>query len=122
MCSWQVIITLNKTTIYPKITKIELSEQLKPFIVNLDSLNIIQLQVSISWIIFVLFSRLDPSRRPTSSQLLQHPYFTHDNFVDEFLPKIRQKIEEEFLTNPLLDKQLLYSDSYLERKGKALEA
>uniref|UniRef100_A0A1B6CUL1 cyclin-dependent kinase n=1 Tax=Clastoptera arizonana TaxID=38151 RepID=A0A1B6CUL1_9HEMI len=61
--------------------------------------------------------RLDPSKRPASYDLLHHSYFTHDNFVEEFLPEISQKIEEEFLKNPLLVKQFVNSDLSLEKKG-----
>jgi cyclin-dependent kinase-like len=48
--------------------------------------------------------RLDPSHRSTSAELIHHLYFTHDNFSEHFLPILRAKIQQEFQSNPLLQK------------------
>ena len=48
--------------------------------------------------------KLDPAQRPTTSELLRHPFFTHDRFSEHFLPILRSKIQEEFQGNPLLQK------------------
>uniref|UniRef100_A0A1B6LNZ8 cyclin-dependent kinase n=1 Tax=Graphocephala atropunctata TaxID=36148 RepID=A0A1B6LNZ8_9HEMI len=47
---------------------------------------------------------LDPEQRASTSQLLHHPYFTQDNFSQQFLPEVRRKVRQEFLGNPLLGK------------------
>lgn len=60
-------------------------------------------------------------QRPSSFQLLQHAYFTHDDFSENFLPELRKKVDQEFLGNPLLSK--LYAqlmDSGLEKRGRML--
>ncbi|XP_054269610.1 cyclin-dependent kinase-like 4 isoform X2 [Macrosteles quadrilineatus] len=70
--------------------------------------------------IVALCLRLDPSQRPTSSQLLQHSYFTHDRFAEFFAPELRKKVEQEFQGNPLLSKiYLQLVDTSLEKKGSA---
>ncbi|XP_069705463.1 cyclin-dependent kinase-like 2 isoform X2 [Periplaneta americana] len=48
--------------------------------------------------------KLDPVHRPSSSELIRHLYFTHDNFSEHFLPILRAKVQEEFQDNPLLQK------------------
>ncbi|PNF28008.1 Cyclin-dependent kinase-like 2 [Cryptotermes secundus] len=48
--------------------------------------------------------RLDPSHRSTSTELIQHLYFTDDHFSEHFLPLLREKIQQEFQGNPLLQK------------------
>uniref|UniRef100_A0A1B6F466 cyclin-dependent kinase n=1 Tax=Cuerna arida TaxID=1464854 RepID=A0A1B6F466_9HEMI len=64
--------------------------------------------------------RLDPCQRPTSMQLLQHSYFTHDSFAESFVPELRKKIEQEFQGNPLLSKfYLQFMDPCAEKKGSA---
>lgn len=46
--------------------------------------------------------KMDPQYRLTSDELLKHNYFTHDKFPQRFLPALREKIHQEFNTNPLL--------------------
>lgn len=66
----------------------------------------------------IYFFRLDPSNRPTSFQLLDHLYFTHDKFSENFLPELRKKVEQEFNSNPLLNKiHVQMMESSLEKKG-----
>ncbi|XP_066991708.2 cyclin-dependent kinase-like 2 [Anabrus simplex] len=48
--------------------------------------------------------KMDPLLRPCSGELLKHTYFVHDRFPDRFLPELRAKIEQEFKSNPLLQK------------------
>lgn len=43
-------------------------------------------------------------QRPSSGHLLEHPYFTHDSFAEDFLPELKIKVEQEFQGNPLLNK------------------
>ena len=54
--------------------------------------------------IIKLCLKMDPAQRPSSSELLRHPFFTHDRFSEHFLPVLRAKIQEEFEGNPLLQK------------------
>jgi hypothetical protein len=50
--------------------------------------------------------RLDPTLRPATSELLQHLYFTVDNFPAVFLPELRARIQQECMANPLLSRRL----------------
>jgi len=45
---------------------------------------------------------LDPTERSSCTQLLQHKYFTHDNFAEKFTVELRQKVQKEYEDNPLL--------------------
>ncbi|KAF0295570.1 Cyclin-dependent kinase-like 2 [Amphibalanus amphitrite] len=44
---------------------------------------------------------MDPLQRPTCTDLLQHEYFTHDEFPQRHVPEIRRKIQLEFSSNSL---------------------
>ncbi|XP_065909507.1 cyclin-dependent kinase-like 2 [Dysidea avara] len=46
--------------------------------------------------------KLDPTERSSCTQLLQHKYFTHDNFAEKFTVELRQKVQKEYEDNPLL--------------------
>ncbi|RZF41845.1 hypothetical protein LSTR_LSTR005307 [Laodelphax striatellus] len=46
--------------------------------------------------------RLDPNDRANSNQLLDHNFFTHDDFPLHFLPDLQSKIHQEFQSNILL--------------------
>ncbi|XP_039299206.1 cyclin-dependent kinase-like 2 [Nilaparvata lugens] len=46
--------------------------------------------------------RLDPNDRANSNQLLDHTFFTHDDFPLHFLPDLQAKIHQEFQSNILL--------------------
>lgn len=59
-------------------------------------------QGSIDFLISLL--TMDPLVRPTSEELLKHKFFTHDNFPQQFLPALREKVMSEFNANPLLRK------------------
>ncbi|KAF5302105.1 hypothetical protein FQR65_LT08656 [Abscondita terminalis] len=48
--------------------------------------------------------KMDPQTRLTADELLKHNFFTHDRFVKQYLPKLREKIIKEFNDNPLLRK------------------
>lgn len=48
--------------------------------------------------------KMDPTLRPCSSELLKHPFIVKDNFAEQFLPELRQRIIQEFQCNPLLRK------------------
>ena len=48
---------------------------------------------------------LSPGARPAAHKLLEHEYFVHDNFPDNFLPALRQKVQQEFSNNILLQGQ-----------------
>ncbi|KAF4516924.1 hypothetical protein B566_EDAN008013, partial [Ephemera danica] len=50
--------------------------------------------------------RLDPALRPATPELLQHLYFTVDNFPAVFLPELRARIQQECMANPLLSRRL----------------
>ena len=53
---------------------------------------------------------VDPSRRPTTGELLNVALFNHDEFNVWFLSDLRTKLQEEFGANPLLRKKKhLYS-------------
>lgn len=60
--------------------------------------------------------RMDPDLRSTSSALLQHLLFAHDDFTDKFLVHLRNIIAKESATNPLMTKRLV------ERKPTEFEA
>ncbi|XP_043513177.1 cyclin-dependent kinase-like 4 [Frieseomelitta varia] len=51
--------------------------------------------------------RMDPNLRSTSSALLQHLLFAHDDFTDKFLVHLRNIIAKESATNPLMTKRLV---------------
>ena len=51
--------------------------------------------------------RMDPDLRSTSSTLLQHLLFAHDDFTDKFLVHLRNIIAKESATNPLMAKRLV---------------
>lgn len=46
--------------------------------------------------------KMDPQMRPLTDELLRHNYFTHDRFPQRFLPALREKVQSEFNSNPLL--------------------
>ena len=48
---------------------------------------------------------LSPGARPAAHMLLDHEYFTHDNFPNSFLPSLRQKVQQEFSNNCLIQGQ-----------------
>ncbi|KAK4874245.1 hypothetical protein RN001_013605 [Aquatica leii] len=48
--------------------------------------------------------KMDPQSRHSADELLKHGFFTHDRFVKQYLPKLREKIIKEFNDNPLLRK------------------
>jgi len=53
---------------------------------------------------------VDPTKRPTTVELLNAALFTHDDFNSWFLQDLRSKLQEEFGANPLLRKKKhLYS-------------
>jgi len=45
---------------------------------------------------------VDPNKRPTTEELAKYPLFSHDNFNTWFLHDLQQKLQEEFISNPLL--------------------
>jgi serine/threonine protein kinase len=47
--------------------------------------------------------RLDPSDRPSCSQLLRHELFTRNGWIPKFTAELRVNIEKEFAENPLLN-------------------
>ncbi|KAK9297745.1 hypothetical protein QLX08_008667 [Tetragonisca angustula] len=51
--------------------------------------------------------RMDPDLRSTSSTLLQHLLFAHDDFTDKFLVHLKNIIAKESATNPLMAKRLV---------------
>ncbi|KAL0274825.1 UNVERIFIED_CONTAM: hypothetical protein PYX00_002857 [Menopon gallinae] len=59
--------------------------------------------------------RMDPNLRPTASELLRHPFIMKDNFAEEFIPDLRQRIVQEFQCNPLLRK---YQSAVLTESGR----
>lgn len=46
--------------------------------------------------------RLDPSDRPTCTQLLRHELFQRNGWADKYTTELRTKIQQEFEENPLL--------------------
>ncbi|XP_037068133.1 LOW QUALITY PROTEIN: cyclin-dependent kinase-like 2, partial [Pollicipes pollicipes] len=44
---------------------------------------------------------MDPQQRPGCRELLQHDFFTHDQFPQRQLPEIKRKIQQEFTSNSL---------------------
>lgn len=48
--------------------------------------------------------KMDPHERLSSEELLRCNFFTHDRFPQRFLPSLREKVNTEFNTNPLLRK------------------
>lgn len=73
---------------------------------------------------------MDPALRATTEELIRHIYLNHDRFVEKFLPKLRQKVLQEYHENPLIRKYqadiLTASDDrrqdlYQDRYGKKLE-
>lgn len=72
--------------------------------------------------------KMDPQYRLTSEELLKHNYFTHDRFPQRFLPALREKIHQEFNSNPLLRRykaDILLStdrkDEYKQRRSLQTE-
>ena len=45
---------------------------------------------------------VDPNKRPTTEELAKYSLFCHDNFNVWFLQDLQQKLQEEFISNPLL--------------------
>lgn len=45
---------------------------------------------------------VDPAQRLPARKMIHHPYFTHDNFAQKFLPTLRTKVVAEFDQNPLM--------------------
>ena len=45
---------------------------------------------------------VDPNKRPTTEELAKYSLFCHDNFQVWFLQDLQQKLQEEFISNPLL--------------------
>lgn len=62
--------------------------------------------------------RLDPSLRPSTPELLQHLYFTTDNFPGAFLPELRARIQQECQANPLLSRR--FSNVVNSARGREL--
>jgi serine/threonine protein kinase len=60
--------------------------------------------------------RLDPTLRPTTPELLQHLYFTTDNFPGAFLPELRARIQQECQSNPLLSRR--FSNTANSARGR----
>ncbi|XP_015585976.1 cyclin-dependent kinase-like 2 isoform X2 [Cephus cinctus] len=50
--------------------------------------------------------RMDPDLRPSCSNLLDHPLFTQDGFVERFLSELRYNISKEMALNPLMLKRV----------------
>lgn len=72
--------------------------------------------------------KMDPQYRLTSEELLKHNYFTNDRFPQRFLPALREKIHQEFNSNPLLRRykaDILVStdrkDEYKQRRSLQTE-
>ena len=59
---------------------------------------------------FQLSLKMEPSQRPTCTQLLKHDFFTNDNFAERFTQELRMKISREMAENPLLKTRRSKSD------------
>ena|SRR5438105_9459425 len=46
--------------------------------------------------LLTLCLQMEPCQRATASELLEHPFFGRDNFVEIFIPELKAKIKEEF--------------------------
>ena len=57
---------------------------------------------------------MDPSERPSCTQLLRHAFFTKDNFAEKFTSELKTKIAREVADNPLLQ---AFSSSRQEKDG-----
>lgn len=45
---------------------------------------------------------MDPSDRPTCSQLLRHEFFTKGGWADKFAVELKAKVQKEMEENPLV--------------------
>ena len=45
---------------------------------------------------------MDPTDRPTCTQLLRHELFQRNGWADRYTVELRSKVEHEFAENPLL--------------------
>ena len=45
--------------------------------------------------------RLDPDKRPTSSELLKHGLFSRDGFSSRYSIELKHKLQKEHMNNPL---------------------
>ncbi|XP_069193815.1 uncharacterized protein [Procambarus clarkii] len=65
---------------------------------------------------------LEPSARPSAQELLNHEFFTHDDFPETFLPVLRQKVQQEFSGNTLLGLNGRRGSSTTDRRGRGSKA
>lgn len=62
--------------------------------------------------------QIDPSERISSTDLLQHEYFTRDGFIEKFLPELRAKLLQEAKVNSFIKPKENSKDNELIRDEK----
>jgi len=61
---------------------------------------------------------LDADMRPTSSEILKHPFFTNDGFDGRFIKELRALIIRENEKNPLNHMSVSADDNKSKKKAK----